>query len=746
MILEELTVQNFRGIRDTTIPLSSFVCLIGENNAGKSSLLLALRLFQSGSSLPKTDYFDEGQEIRIMLRLAEIGDADLLRIAPEHRDRIAEIIHDGTLKLVRIYGSDGKSKLNFRAVVPKDDRFSPQSVAELVAKQKPGTAFKERIVDQFPELDGQVDNTTNQATAKVLIQQLVDGMPPDQMTEEDRPLPTGIDSSVKSLLPEPIYIPAVKDLSDDTKTKETATFGKVLGILLDQITDKLEDADQLFERLNKQLNLIANNDGTVTDHRLEEVRDIESTVERFIQESFSSVKVRIRIPPPEIKTVLQNAQIYANDGVDGLIETKGDGLRRAMVFSILRSYVELRQKHEAAQLAVDTRDDAGSKVCPPPTQYLLLFEEPELYLHPQAQLVLFDALGQFARQHTVVTTTHSPAFFGPDATKTFVKLKKVSEVNVPKPFTHAIPIDLSGVSEKDQFQIICYENNNAAFFADHVILVEGPSDFLVMPHIASLLNPEWNPARSPVRFARVGGKSSIRKYRDFFGRFGTTVSVVADLDVILDGFDQLGAGDELSRLRAEMLQDLDAALAASGEDGELSQKQAKDLQSKGEAKAKWKAMRKAYSDAKEGRIPIEQAHALAEEFFAYERKNERLHILQDSSDTAITEKKNKILSGLRDRSVYALSRGAVEDYYPDTICGGDKASRAQSFCRAITAKDDLLTCCDALPDGKGGQRPELEIIFDSIFRGSPPQSNDTMTMAPETRTAAASSAAEAGSA
>ena len=68
----------------------------------------------------------------------------------------------------------------------------------------------------------------------------------------------------------------------------------------------------------------------------------------------------------------------------------------------------------------------------------------------------------------------------------------------PKPFTQVQPVDLSDMTAKDQFQIICFENNNAAFFADTVVLVEGDSDYLLMPHIARTLDPSWDVARSAV--------------------------------------------------------------------------------------------------------------------------------------------------------------------------------------------------------------------------------------------------------
>src|SRR5690606_7901044 len=221
--------------------------------------------------------------------------------------------------------------------------------------------------------------------------------------------------------------------------------------------------------------------------------------------------------------------IYANDGVDGLIDTKGDGLRRAIVFSILRSYVDLK-----VQLAVDTPagdeadaapEPAEPRVEPAPASYLLLFEEPELFLHPKAQHILFDALRVFAKEHHVLVTTHSPMFFGPGATETFVKLRKVSDAAIaPRPFTQVQPVDLSDMTARDQFQIICFENNNAAFFADTVVLVEGDSDYLLMPHIARTLDPAWDVAKVPIVFARITGKGNIRRYREFFTKFGVRIA------------------------------------------------------------------------------------------------------------------------------------------------------------------------------------------------------------------------------
>ena len=138
MRLRYLKVQNYRGLRDIEFPLSQFVCLIGENNSGKSSILQALKLFHSGTSLAPKDFFDPSKEIRIELELTEITEDDLQQLANEHRSKIRDILQEGNLSLVRVYSTNGKSKLLYRARIPKDPRFAQDNLDDLVKKQRPG--------------------------------------------------------------------------------------------------------------------------------------------------------------------------------------------------------------------------------------------------------------------------------------------------------------------------------------------------------------------------------------------------------------------------------------------------------------------------------------------------------------------------------------------------------------------------------------------------------------------------------
>lgn len=705
MKLCRLHVINYRGLRNVEIPLSPFVCITGENNGGKSSILQTLSLFLSGSSLKATDYFETGCEITIAVEVADITNDDLQLLAEEHRPRIAALLVDGTLTFVRRYGPDGKSQLGYFGLVPKDARFHADNLASLMSGKK-GKELKDAVVAIFPELKDQVTAASTQTGIKDLVQQLGGTLPAEAREERFIPLPTGFDKSVIPMLPERIYIPAVKDLSDDTKTAETSSFGKILAIVMKTIEPLLIEEKDLFEKLSKKLTRLIGVDGSVQDNRLDEIKKIEQTIQTYVRESFANVSLEIEIPPPELRSLLSTARILADDGVRGPLELKGDGLRRAVVFSILRAYVEFARaatKHSEAQNGAERG-------------YLMLFEEPELFLHPDAQKILFCALGVFSKYNHVVVTTHSPFFLGPEATATFIRLSKATKPNLSKPFTKACHVDLTGINPRDEFQIICFENNSAAFFSKKIVLVEGDSDFIVFPHIAETLNEDWNCRSASMAFVRVGGKGSIARYRSFFSRFGVPVFVIADLDAVDGDFDKLEPSETAKNLRADLIKKADAANAAAGISAEARPDVIKKAQDKPDILRLWESVRAAKAVYDGDKSKLGELDAAVGAFFAWEKKSIRRNCIQKAEQPDVRAAKLALIWELRKNGVFILERGALEDYYPPTVTGPDKPSRAQAFRKMHSKREQILPLspqqvCPA--DQK--EASEFEFICAAIF-------------------------------
>lgn len=695
MRISHVHVQNYRGLRDLQIPLSQFGCIIGENNAGKSSILQALDIFFSGPTLKDSDFYDMRNGLRIEVTFEEIKDEDLARLAEEHRGRIEKVAEGGKLTLSRIYQSPGKGILRQVDYVPADRRYWPSSVQELVAGKR-GDELRGSAVYVFPELRESLSQKPTQKEVKDAVAGLAAGLSPSERTKGDVDLPTGMERSIQALLPEVIYIPAVKELSDDLKTSESASFGKLLSVLFEQIKPQLSDVDVLFGQLRNYLNAEVLSDGRVVDKRLDEVREIERLVQGNLQAAFPDATVSIEIPPPDLRSILSNASITVDDGVRGAFKSKGDGLRRSVTFAILRSYAELRSS---------VRSEAPEAK---PRPYLLLFEEPELFLHPRAQRQLFEALRVFAEENHVLVSTHSTAFYSPQATGTFVKIAK--DRNVVPPAAVAYPVDLSHLKAKDQFQMIRQENNDAAFFSDKVLLVEGDSDHILIPHIARTLNAEWDFDKRSAAIARVNGKASIARYREFFERFGVSVAVLADLDAISEGFNKLGASEACTEKQRHLMGLVGEFIAAEGsEPDEISNNQARKLRDAPAMKELWRDAKQAWELCVTGKRDWPYVQQRVEDFFTRAvTRDLRTGLVKDPPNEDIAEARAVLLAALRGEKIYILERGAIEDYYPESITG-DKLTAAQAFC-------DEHRTASAIRTAIVRQSPAVECEFDLILQ------------------------------
>ena len=246
----------------------------------------------------------------------------------------------------------------------------------------------------------------------------------------------------------------------------------------------------------------------------------------------------------------------------------------------MRSYVDLSKGSEL--VSTERRNE-----------YLFLFEEPELYLHPLAQTTLFEALSLISKRNQVVISTHSPFIFQHDNTDIFIKMQK--ELTTPKPMSKLVQIDLRDINVKDLFQIISFETSNVAFLFRKVLLVEGESELIVLPHIASNLNREWGFTKCNVALVKTGGKGDIEKFKDFFARFEIEVFVVADLDILVEGFDKLGTNDNTKNLRSLLLQKVDERLQARDVSNDLvSAGNAKQKTQRHDQQAQWVQVQEAY--------------------------------------------------------------------------------------------------------------------------------------------------------
>jgi len=204
MIITRVHIQNFRALKDVIFDMSSFSCVIGENNSGKSSLMEAIKLFLKPVKLSESDYYDKKQPVVITVTMKVIDD-DLKAITDEeHRNRIAEVVRDGVLTLTQSFPPSDKPQMTCTRRIPKEDRWLENCVADTL-KGKSGTALKQATLATYPEIGSlldTIDGNLTQTKIKGFITEHCNSLGPEHWKDDDfAPLPTGLDASVKSLLP-----------------------------------------------------------------------------------------------------------------------------------------------------------------------------------------------------------------------------------------------------------------------------------------------------------------------------------------------------------------------------------------------------------------------------------------------------------------------------------------------------------------------------------------------------------------
>lgn len=668
MRLTHVRIKNFRAHKDTELPLPQLGCLIGENNAGKSSVLHAIQYVLEDKKLSAEDFRNPELPASVELSIEGIDEEDLRRVNETHRDRVREMLRGGVLTIVRAQEIDGKAESRYLKLGPSDPSWSQESLTSTI-KGKKGAHLRQAVVELMPPMEDALPAAPTQQHVKDAWTKLVEQLPPEELEETPTEYPTGIAQSVKPLLPSVIYIEAVKDASVEAKSTGTSAFSKLLELLFDEVADQFSDINDQFRSVYQKLNRSLNDDGLEVDARLEAVQRIESTIEEFVRASFPGVSLRMDVPAPTLSMLLSGAELRVDDGHEGSISSKGDGLKRTVLFALLRAYASIR----STGLSDDTRSES------PRPSYVLLFEEPELYLHPRAQRQLMAALGTFSSEHQVLVTTHSPGFFRP-GTEGFARLQKTDDG------VSAHPVDLT-IGHRDAYQIVQHENNEAAFFAQSVVLVEGDSDTFTYPHLARLINKDWDDIDRNIMFVKIDGKGNIKRYREFFSSFKIPIHVITDLDALVRGFEQL-TGDGETRAAHSRLMGLISEMIS--DPSEPNSKTVRSITGRRNASELWSAAQSHLSDWRDA--PSDNVARLLDEtlseLFDAGNGDAKLDELANPSSEEISSARDAVISSLADKNVYVLRRGDLETYCR-TYAGRDKVATAIEFCESTTNLEAL---------------------------------------------------------
>ena len=199
---------------------------------------------------------------------------------------------------------------------------------------------------------------------------------------------TGIDAPFRKLFELHFMWPHTNP--DDETTYKSST---LCGSLLKKILKDFENQDQYIE-FQEQFKRIFNNEDSSLRKELEE---IENDTKLMLNSSdFSDIGLKFTFDELKSELFFKNMKIKVDDGVETDFNQKGSGLQRAIVLALLQVYAQKLSTHP---------DQEADK------PFFLFIDEPELCLHPQAQIKLLESLMEISKIHQIFITTHSPYFF-----------------------------------------------------------------------------------------------------------------------------------------------------------------------------------------------------------------------------------------------------------------------------------------------------------------------------------------------
>jgi hypothetical protein len=191
---------------------------------------------------------------------------------------------------------------------------------------------------------------------------------------------------------------------------------------------------------------------------------------------------------------------------------RGDADGRVEIF---RRAFERRRPATAACRALSLIEALESCCAQGVAGVLLLIEEPELYLRPQAQRYLYRLLREFARDgNQVVYSTHSPAFLNVARLDELVFVERL-------PSTGTRALQPAPVPPDEDFRVLMEFDaaRSELFLARAAVLVQGQTEKLVLPLVFSALG--YDADREAISIVECGGKPNI----PFFSHICTTIGI-----------------------------------------------------------------------------------------------------------------------------------------------------------------------------------------------------------------------------
>ncbi len=472
MKISYFAIDNFRGISGglennrIIFEDTNTLFIFGQNNAGKSTFLQAYQFFYNDCTPNKDDYFKRNDNLimqfEIEVLLEDIDIAKIQEAAPKQKESFKKYLING-------------NSLRIKSIFQKDKKITKKAITW------------EPAANDWADI----------GYASI-----------------------GLHRVFQSCMPKPIFIKAMPN-EEEVKS--------ILNEILKSIAESKLKLSELAE-LKAAREKIAELQDKM--YKPETINTYQESINSYFKKLFPETSLSIidkksRVMWTENKLgkefdiefnrISDSGEIDVN--VPTSISSIGHGTIRAAIFTLLLM-----------------RDIAEEFVRSPGRKdYMVLFEEPELFLYPRILKELRDLIYQVSKDelpYQVLCASHSPQMIDISQPKSsIIRLSKENEntkvyqIN-DKFLKKAKDIKTDYELKQEMYEILRFNPHICeSFYADEVILIEGPTEEII---IRAFLQ-EKNPAKD-LFVLNCGSVTNIPFYQKIFSQFSIKYNVICDTD------------------------------------------------------------------------------------------------------------------------------------------------------------------------------------------------------------------------
>lgn len=528
MQISKLIIENFRSIEQLEISFSNFNCLVGSNNAGKSTILKAIEIFFEGApKISVADHFlhDTSRKIAI---LAEFGN-----LTPQEREEFSSAVKDGTLRIVREFGGSEGEKGEYSVFADTNTDF------EQFREESNGTKKRSLYAElrrKYPELPAASGEEMEEG-----LRAWEDNNPTRLQYKKIRGF-FGAKNVASGKLKKKTgvrFVPAVKETLEEATDARKSPVIALLNEIVKQTFENRSDFIEFISQANARL-------AEITDPsmvpQLSGISDkLTATISKYYAETSlvadlnKADEISVNFPNPVISVLHRGLKVDV-----GFV---GHGLQRAIFFSLVQFLAE--------EQSIQSGDaNVGGNFDEPYSDIILLIEEPEIYQHPLKQSLFYESFKEITAKFNKVSGIRMQIIFATHSEK-FVQIRdidklrliaKVSTENGYETTVRSLSMRqfsegvarakgaseaLSDTAFSAGLHIFSREVSEG-FFADKIVLVEGVSDKAILEGV--FLKKGVDPYLEGISIIQVDGKTKIDKPLFAFKAFGIPVYPVFDND------------------------------------------------------------------------------------------------------------------------------------------------------------------------------------------------------------------------